>query len=205
MNILILSCSLNPQSRSRRLAELARDLLVAQDGPGEAPRDDASPQRDPKKSLKTGLHVAFVDLASTPLPFCDGAAAYGHEGVGPLAAKIEGASGIILASPIYNFDVNAAAKNVVELTGRKWTGKVVGFLCAAGGQGSYMSVMGLANSLMLDFRCVVVPRFVYATGGAFDETSVTDPTVRERVAELTTTVTRLAKAVEGVKLLSDSG
>ena len=75
--------------------------------------------------------------------------------------------GIVVATPIYNYDASAAAKNLVELTGRAWQNKVVGFLCAAGGDGSYMSIMALANSLMLDFRCVIVPRFVYATGGAF--------------------------------------
>jgi FMN reductase len=37
--------------------------------------------------------------------------------------------------------------------------KVVGFLCAAGGKSSYMSVMRLANSLMLDFRCLIIPHF----------------------------------------------
>ena len=36
---------------------------------------------------------------------------------------------------------------------------------------SYMSVMAYANSLMLDFRCVIIPRFVYATGSAFAEGS----------------------------------
>ena len=44
-----------------------------------------------------------------------------------------------------------ALANLVELTGRLWENKVVGFLCSAGGPGSYMSIMGLANSLMLDY------------------------------------------------------
>ena len=70
---------------------------------------------------------------------------------------------ILLATPIYNYDVSAAAKNMVELTGSAWRDKTVGFICAAGGTSSYMSVMGLANSLMLDFRCIILPRFVYAT------------------------------------------
>jgi FMN reductase len=30
-----------------------------------------------------------------------------------------------------------------------------------------MSIMGLANSLMLDFRCLIIPRFVYAKGDDF--------------------------------------
>ncbi len=86
--------------------------------------------------------------------------------------------------PIYNYDVNAAAKNLIELTGRAWTNKVVAFLCAAGGQGSYMSVMPLANSLMLDFRCVIVPRFVYATGEHFDDDGRIDDSITRRTHEL---------------------
>jgi FMN reductase len=60
--------------------------------------------------------------------------------------------------------VNAAAKNWLELVGGKWLeDAAVGFICAAGGRASYMSVMGFANALQLDFRAWIVPRFVYVT------------------------------------------
>jgi len=74
----------------------------------------------------------------------------------------------VLAVPVYNYYANAAAKNVIELTGSAWQDKAVGFLCAAGGKSSYMAILGLANSLMLDFQCLILPRFVYATKGEFD-------------------------------------
>ena len=67
------------------------------------------------------------------------------------------------------YDLNAAAKNFIELTGRAWTNKVVGFICAAGGKGSYMSVTSFMNSLMLDFRCIIIPRFVYTDASGFDD------------------------------------
>ncbi len=146
MNPLVISCSLNPTSRSARLALHALDTLRVLAGGAE-----------------------LVDLRRTDLPMCDGGEAYRHENVASLAAKVSSAGPILLAVPIYNYDVNAAAKNLIELTGRAWTGKVVGFICAAGGQGSFMSVMSLANSLMLDFRCLIVPRFVYATGEHFED------------------------------------
>ena len=63
---------------------------------------------------------------------------------------------------------------MIELTGSAWEDKIVGFLCAAGGMGSYMSVMAYANSLMLDFRCVIIPRFVFATGEGFDGDNIID-------------------------------
>ncbi len=173
MNPLIISCSLNPDSRSARLARLAYETLS-----------------------QTAADTRLVDLRETPLPMCDGGAAYKHQSVAPLSAAISDADPILLAVPVYNFDANAAAKNMIELTGRAWTGKVVGLLCAAGGQGSYMSVMSLANSLMLDFRCLIVPRFVYATGDHFDEDNATHDEIIVRTKELCQAALGLAQAVE---------
>jgi len=96
----------------------------------------------------------------------------------------------MLATPVYNYDVSAAAKNMVELTGSAWEDKVVGFLCAAGGMGSYMSVMSFANSLMLDFRCLIIPRFVYATGDSFTGDKVTDTKVAKRIGHVAAELVR---------------
>jgi FMN reductase len=109
---------------------------------------------------------------------------------------VTAADAIILATPIYNYDANAVAKNFVELTGKGWENKVVAFLCVAGGEKSFMSVMPLANSLMLDFRCVIVPRFVYATGAAFTGDQVTAPDIVARVAQCARATVRLAAAVK---------
>jgi NAD(P)H-dependent FMN reductase len=130
------------------------------------------------------LNSQLLDLRQVELPFCDADAAYGHPNVETCQALLNSARVIIVATPIYNFDVNAAAKNLVELTGDAWENKVVGFLCAAGGASSYMSVMGLANSLMLDFRSVIIPRFVYATRHDFADGLHLRDEVRARVHEL---------------------
>src|SRR5258708_22156636 len=98
-----------------------------------------------------------------------------------LSTEIKAAHGILIAARVYNYDVAAAAKNMIELTGSVWEDKIVGFLCAAGGDGSYMSVMAYANSLMLDFRCVIIPRFVFATGDAFDGENITDKKTTQRI------------------------
>ena len=140
-----------------------------------------------------------MDLRQTPLPMCDGRAAYQHENVGPMAQLVADSDPILLAAPIYNYDVNAAAKNLIEMTGRAWTGKVVGFICAAGGQGSYMSVMALANSLMLDFRCLIVPRIVYATDEQFEADGEAGEAILVRVLELCQTAAGLAEAMHHVR------
>ncbi|MGD9900824.1 MAG: NADPH-dependent oxidoreductase, partial [Calditrichaceae bacterium] len=77
---------------------------------------------------------------------------------------------------------------LVELTGQAWREKVVGFMCAAGGKSSYMSIMPFANSLMLDFRTIIIPRFVFATGSSFREDKLNDPEILNRIRELTSTL-----------------
>ena len=162
---LVISSSLRSGSLSRLLAqELAREL---------------------------GGAAELVDLRDFPLPICDGETAYSDANVAKLAAKISSARVILVATPIYNFDANAAVKNLVELTGCAWENKIVGFACAAGGALSYMSVMSLANSLMLDFRCVIIPRFVYATGADFHEDNVLRPELAARLKQLAEAATKL--------------
>ena len=138
-----------------------------------------------------GSDGEHVDLRTYPLPICDGDSAYSDPNVDVLGAKITAARVILVAVPIYNYDANAAVKNLVELTGSSWEEKIVGFACAAGGQSSYMSIMALANSLMLDFRCVILPRFIYATGGDFAEGKITSTEIRKRVRQLASEARRL--------------
>lgn len=166
MSALVVSCSLNPESRSRELARLAVEKL---------------------RSL--GAEADFLDLQTVPLPMCDGVSAYAAPNVQAVTTRVTTAAAILIATPVYNYDVNAAAKNLIELTGSAWEDKVVGFLCAAGGNSSYMSVMSFANSLMLDFRCLIVPRFVYLSGAKIDAE------IERRVAELCGDLMRLEKVV----------
>ena len=58
-----------------------------------------------------------------------------------------------------------------------------------------MSAMGLANSLMLDFRCLIIPRFIYATGEAFEGTQLTDEAIELRMDQLVAETLRVADAV----------
>ena len=137
----------------------------------------------------------WVDLHSNGLPICDAHQCYNDPRVHEVTQLIESSQGILIAAPIYNYDVGASAKNLIELTGKAWTNKVVGFLCAAGGQGSYMSVMGVANSLMLDFHSFILPRFVYATSESFHGDALVESEVRKRIAQMTNELVRVACAL----------
>jgi FMN reductase len=171
---LVVSTSGNPDSNSRRMGRIAFRHLE-----------------------KAKVQCQWLDISELGLPLCDADACYTQPGAQKVSKVIETADGILLATPVYNYDVAAAAKNLVELTGSAWEEKVVGFLCAAGGMSSYMSVMAFANSLMLDFRSVVIPRFVYATGRAFEGDELKDKEVGERIAELTAEVVRFTEALRG--------
>src|ERR1700747_3649065 len=157
---LVVSTSGNPDSNSRRMGRIALAHLQ-----------------------ERKIDCDWIDIREMDLPLCDADKCYGMPSSRKLTAAIEAASGILVAAPVYNYDVAAAAKNMIELTGSAWEDKIVGFLCAAGGRARYMSVMAYADSLILDFRCVIIPRFVFATGDAFDGDEIVDKKIAERVAQ----------------------
>jgi len=171
---LVVSTSGNPDSNSRRMGKVAFAHLQ-----------------------KRNVDCAWLDIKDLDLPLCDADKCYGIDGSQRLNAAIQLADGILIAAPVYNYDVAAAAKNMIELTGKSWQEKIVGFLCAAGGSSSYMAVMAYANSLMLDFRTVIVPRFVYATGDAFDDNEITDKKVVTRIEQVADDLVRFTEALRG--------
>ena len=172
MQIAVICCSLSPDSRSAGMAEKLRLPL-----------------------REVGARLDWIDLREHELPLCDGATVYGRPEVQAMSQRIAEAQAVILALPIYNYDGNAAAKNLIELTGKNaWQHKTVGFVCSAGGRGSYMSIMPLANSLMLDFRCLIVPRFVYADDRDFEHGGM-DRDVTDRIEELARETVRLSRAL----------
>ncbi|HEX5492413.1 MAG TPA: NAD(P)H-dependent oxidoreductase [Candidatus Udaeobacter sp.] len=169
---LVISTSGNPDSNSRRMGQAAFAHLQ-----------------------KQKIDCDWIDIREMQLPLCDADQCYGMPGSKRLSAAIKDADGILIAAPVYNYDVAAATKNMIELTGSAWQDKIVGFLCAAGAMGSYMSVMAYANSLMLDFRCVIIPRFVFATGDAFDGDNIKDEKIVRRIATLADELVRFTSAL----------
>ena len=139
--------------------------------------------------------VKFFDLQETPLPMCDGDKCYDLPEVLDFREKIKEADGIIMSIPVYNFNVSSGAKNIVELGGRMLYDKTFGFMCAAGGRNSYMSVMSLANSLMLDFRCYIIPKFVFATKNDFEEDKIVNSDTKNRIKELGSELIRVSSAL----------
>ena len=172
MSHLIITCSLNPNSHSALLAEALADVYSSRDQDHQ-----------------------LIDLRQFELPICDGASCYTDSNVVKITELIREAKSIAITTPIYNFDVSASARNLLEVTGNAFTDKVVGILCASGGDRSYMASMGLANSLMLDFRAIVVPRFVFASADSFDNKAIADEQIIGRITELAEELERISTAL----------
>ena len=168
MSYLVISTSLREGSRSKIMA------------------------KDVAESVKDS---ELFDLQKKPLPMCDGDKCYDLPEVINFREKVKNAKGIIMAIPIYNFNVSSGAKNVIELGGKMFYDKVFGFICAAGGKSSYMSVMSFANSLMIDYRCFIIPKFVYALKNDFNGIEITNPEIKERVVKLGNDLVRISEAL----------
>lgn len=115
-----------------------------------------------------GHEPRVFHLSDLNLPPCDGYLCYKDEKTISLTAELAVADAILLVSPVYNYDLNSAAKNLIELTGRSWEGKAVGLVCQAGADRSYLSPLAFLNSLAVDYRCLVSPRYVYVTRADYE-------------------------------------
>ena len=174
MDYLIISSSLNLKSRSSILAKEAY-----------------------KKLKDKRVQVQLLDLRRLPLPFCDGDTCYDHKNTKKLIRKLKKAKCVIIAMPTYNFNSSSSVKNMIELGGSSWTEKVVGFLSVAGGVKAYMSVMSPANSLMLDYRCFIIPRFLYVTRDSFSEDGkIKDQSISERLDNFVKDAIKFTKALK---------
>jgi NAD(P)H-dependent FMN reductase len=145
LNLPVVSCSLDPASVSRRLADRAAERLRS-----------------------AGHRGGVIDLVDAGLGAFDNDRVFGTRGFEELHRAISGADGVVLAFPIYNWAPSSTVKALVEATGATgngrraaWFDKVVTFVCAAGLPHSTMATGALAQSLMLDFKCVVNPYTAY--------------------------------------------
>src|SRR6266480_7108152 len=87
---LVISTSGNPDSNSRRMARIAFAHMQ-----------------------KQKVDCDWIDINDMDLPLCDADKCYGMPGSKRLSAAIEGAAGILIAAPVYNYDVAAATKNMI--------------------------------------------------------------------------------------------
>lgn len=181
--IVVISCSLNPESRSAKLAQYAVEVLKSK-----------------------GQTVDFIDLRKYKLPLANGhdQSAYDNPQVKELHDRIDKAQAILIASPIHNYSVAASTKNMLDLTthphkdilsGKAWRNKVVGFIGVSGGQGSLLSFFPFLNSMMMDSKVVVVPNFVMASSNDFNDKGEVSSDIKKRVEELSSELVKFSQAL----------
>ena len=137
MSTLLLSTSLDPNSKGNQLAQWMSE------------------------NLSDILDLEWVEYKNHPLPDFDNDTVFQSESFAFLHEKIRTSSGVIVVSPIYNWSTCANLKKIVEATGSDnptnaqrsaWFDKIVTFVSVAGSPVSYMSYSSLAMGLMLDFK-----------------------------------------------------
>src|SRR5437764_786905 len=90
---LVISTSGNPNSNSRRIGRVALAHL-----------------------RKRKVDCDWIDISEMELPLCDADKCYGMPGSKKLSAAIKAADGILVAAPVYNYDVADSARR--EITKR---------------------------------------------------------------------------------------
>ncbi|MBI3829116.1 MAG: NAD(P)H-dependent oxidoreductase [Planctomycetes bacterium] len=159
--VLVVATSLNVGSKSQILAREAHERLQ-----------------------RAGVESELLDLRAFDLPFVDGSGrADENPEVQRLKTAFKRATHILLALPVYNGDVSATTRNLLNL-GCNFHEKTVGFLCAAGGEKSYMAVVPLGNSLMFEFCSWIVPRYVFALPKDFENGEIANPDILSRIDRL---------------------
>ncbi|WP_309572264.1 NADPH-dependent FMN reductase [Deinococcus sp.] len=183
----VIATSLDPESRSAWLCALAARQLSAQ-----------------------GHGVTFLDLRSTPLPPFDNVqgegGCYAHPNAALYHRAVAEADGVLLGVPVYNWGLGSGAKALVELTGSSdelrglhgaWFDRPVTFLVSGGLDHGYLSHGAFAFGLMVDFRCVVNPHFVYATSAHWDGPEVPGAWLTERLERTVDRATDLSQRLQG--------
>lgn len=187
LRMIIISTSLSPGSKSRILAYEAQSYLVTR-----------------------GMEVRFIDMKEQALPDFDHNTCYEHESVSHLTNQLAWAQGIVLSTPVYNWNSSGVLKKVIENTGtndtgrkcRAWEDKVVTFLCSGGIPQSYMAYLSFANSLMLDYKCIINPHFVFAVEDDFSEEGIENEKIEARLKRVMDIAIELTDRLKDRKLLS---
>ncbi len=182
MRILVLSTSLDKESRSRNLASICKEVLE-----------------------QRGAETLLVDLEQRNVPNFDNDTIYKTEVYLELHQKTRTSDGIVLCSPVYNWGVSSELKKYIEYIGSTppdgtlegaLFDKVVTFVSAGGLPHSYTAFREAATSLMLDFKCIINPYHVYAHNRHWQEGALSDE-ARQRLEKSMAVLLELCALLAG--------
>ena len=88
--------------------------------------------------LRTDLEVSIIDLAEVSLPAFMSRAP--HDGLAAVSAAVDAADAFVVVTPEYNHSYPASIKTLIDLTGREWHAKPIGFVSYGGLSGGVRAV-----------------------------------------------------------------
>ncbi|MFD2178250.1 NADPH-dependent FMN reductase [Veronia pacifica] len=182
MYILVLSSSLDPNSKSRELAKLCVSEIHEQ-----------------------SYQAKYIDLAEWDVPNFDNDTIYQSNQYKQLHQLTHEASGVVLCGPVYNWGTCSELKKYIEYVGStppdgSLTGalfdKVVTFVHSAGLPHSYMAHSALSVSLSIDFKCIINPYNVYVHDRHWSDGKLSDER-RPRLTKSMKVMTELCSLLIG--------
>ena len=155
MNTLIISSSLSKTSRSFILCKAIHALLK-----------------------EKGINTELVDAREMELlPFYKGPTTSMEK----LSKKVAKADNIIFGMGVHCYSINDSLKIILDGCCGGVEGKFFGIICAAGGERSYLSAMHLTQICMNEWRMIQLPRIVYATGKDFEDDTISNDDLKDRI------------------------
>ncbi len=178
---LIVSASLDPESRSERIAQHYAEALVTR-----------------------GVAATFVTLKDYDLPGFDNPSVLPSD-YKSLHGMVLDAEAVVLASPIYNWGCSAELKRFIEFVGSTppdeslrgaFFDKIVTFIASAASPLSYMGFAPAMASMILDFKCIINPYHVYVHNQHWDADRINDD-ASSRIERSADVLVDLMRALRG--------
>lgn len=151
---LIISSSLNPESKSYQMCKMICDKMLAD-----------------KKDVEL-LDVRDYELGHTFRTTPD---------MQKISEKIAAPDNFIIGMAVYCYTVNDSLKSILDNCFSEVTGKKYGIVCAAGGEKSYLATQHLTQICANEWRMIQLPRVVYASGKDWKEGKLINNDVVERM------------------------
>jgi FMN reductase len=166
--ILLLSFSLNPKSKSFKAVEKAYSYLKFK-------------QKE----------VILINIKDYPLAYYDGTEEiFEQQKLKKLFNIFNNVEKVIIASPVYNYDVNAVLKNFLDLLSvirnknRIYKKQVIGIIGAMGSEKSFTCLLPTLSNLQFSLGFYLIPKIVMCIPKDFNENNEVESGLESRIQEL---------------------
>jgi flavin reductase (DIM6/NTAB) family NADH-FMN oxidoreductase RutF/NAD(P)H-dependent FMN reductase len=160
------SASEEPCARTHRQAATAHNLVAVVASAAPSTRTAAAVHYVCRRArdLSPGLSADIVNLHELPLPLCDGRRPGDVASVSRVVARVEAATSVLLATPIYRGTFTAALKNLLDwLPLESLQAKRVGLIASGATSHHYLVIDQALRPLLAWFNASPIPGSVYLT------------------------------------------